>query len=222
MIDSKLEYQFLKNKKHIPENCVAIFLSEQEKCEKKDIKDLSIYELKTICAEIMQDLRGDWSCYYEDRITDLLIYLKELIEKDNINSDKYTPYIETCVGELRGETYPDGRVFRDTIRGEGLYDYEGELTLQSLYHLGNIIDYNKLSDAVLFFTQKLTRDNIEEISNVAKILKEKFDVEWIGVFTHHCECVSTQNVDKIITTNATKLLESPETEYLKVIVKENK
>ena len=92
---------------------------------------------------------------------------------------------------------------------------------------------------IMLYTDELTFKNIREINKVAKMLKEKYGVEWVGAFTPFCfvknfkqkiytaGCVGEkdfyrelnwlENINKLITTNSTGFLEPQDTKHLKVI-----
>lgn len=113
------------------------------------------------------------------------------------------------------------------------------------YKDGEILDYDKRSieyfDKIMLYTKELTSTNIKQINDTAKVLKEKYGIEWVGVFAELCFadvyilqrdedkilCYTTkerphraiylENLNKLITTNATGLFEPLERELLQVI-----
>lgn len=85
------------------------------------MNDWTEEELKTYLGGISTDLRGDWSCNYQGRISSLIEALELLLDKREAPDDELMRDI--LVAEEEYENPYDGRVFRDSF---SLYGYSSD------------------------------------------------------------------------------------------------
>lgn len=140
------------------------------------------------------------------------------------NFQKYNNILKECPIYIKNNSNPELCENKDCACQGGWDIYPMHNTTSS-----------QLPKKVILFTPELTSTNIKQINDTAKVLKEKYGIEWVGVFAELCflkqndlglgnakyHYILGSNYisyfDKLITTNATGLLEPQESEHLQVI-----
>jgi hypothetical protein len=91
--------------------------------------------------------------------------------------------------------------------------YWGEKEVSNINEVLKLHKHAKIT----IVADSIDSQNIQEINNVAKELKEKYGVEWVGLCARDCFLSFNGYIDQLIITNSTGILEPQDTERLKVI-----
>lgn len=141
------------------------------------------------------------------------------------NYSKYIP--KDCAVVFLDEE--DLRGYKDCFpeRHIGLYIDDGEVkqtfTANNTASLVSGIEGIRQNKKVILFAPELTSSSINQIKDITKKLKEEYGIKWVSVFSPLCYAWfdllldDLYNINQLITTNATGVLEPMKGERLEVI-----
>jgi hypothetical protein len=172
----------------------------------------TIYTLdNSLCTEtgVVQNITPDWSEYIAKDNAVLFLSDEDANRYSNISYENFTKII------YENDTF--------SMQDDSLGYVKND----------NVLEWNKKISIIL---PSIHSQNIQEISNIAKDLKENYGVEYVEIIATHCYLKENKfvkydytggykgkasfrynNIDKIITTDSTGALEVQDTEHLQVV-----